>query len=154
VRGFRAAPGPVVVIGAFPGVDSILPDCAIIETDPRPGEYPVAAMESLLPGCGGAIVNSSALINRSLTRILRLARHRAVALIGPSTPLTPRLHDYGLAVLGGFIARDARGLGEAVKAARRQRISPVSGAMSTSRTRLWRRAGAKQKPDAQASDAA
>ena len=116
VRDFRGAPGPVVVVGAFPGVDSILPDCAIIETDPRPGEYPVAAMESLLPGCGGAIVNSSALINRSLTRILRLARHRPVALIGPSTPLSPRLHDYGLAVLGGFVARDVNGLAEAIKA--------------------------------------
>ena len=116
VRGFRGAPGPVVVVGAFPGVDSILPDCAIIETDPRPGEYPVAAMESLLPGCGGAIVNSSALINRSLSRILRLARHRPVALIGPSTPLTPRLHDYGLAVLGGFVAHDVEGLAQAVRA--------------------------------------
>ncbi len=116
VRGFRSSPGPIVVIGAFPGVDSILPDCAIIETDPRPGEYPVAAMESLLPGCGGAIVNSSALINRGLTRILRLARHRAVALIGPSTPLAPRLHNYGLAVLGGFVVRDPHGLGQAVQA--------------------------------------
>ena len=105
-----------MVVGAFPGVDSILRDCAIIETDPRPGEYPVAAMESLLPGCGGAIVNSSALINRSLCRILRLARHRPVALIGPSTPLTARLHDYGLAVLGGFVAQDIDGLAQAVRA--------------------------------------
>ena len=115
-RRFRNAPGPVVVIGAFPGVDSILRDCAIIETDPRPGEFPPAAMESLLPGCGGAIVNSSALVNRSLPRILRLARNRAVALIGPSTPMTPRLHGYGLAVLGGFVARDADGLAAAVRA--------------------------------------
>jgi uncharacterized protein (DUF4213/DUF364 family) len=73
-------------------------------------------MESLLPGCGGAIVNSSALVNRSLPRILRLARNRAVALIGPSTPLTPRLHGYGLAVLGGFVVRDADGLAAAVRA--------------------------------------
>ena len=116
VRRFRKSPGPVVVIGAFPGVDSILPDCAIIETDPRPGEYPIAAMESLLPGCGGAIVNSSALINRSLLRILRLSRNRPLALIGPSTPLTARLHDYGVAVLGGFVARDAGGLAMAIKA--------------------------------------
>lgn len=116
VRRFRNAPGPVVVIGAFPGVDSILRDCAIIETDPRPGEYPTAAMESLLPGCGGAIVNSSALVNRSLPRILRLARNRAVALIGPSTPMTARLHGYGLAVLGGFAARDSDGLASAIRA--------------------------------------
>lgn len=115
VRRFRKAPGPVVVIGAFPGVDSILPECLIIEKEPRPGEYPAVAMESLLPGCRGAIVNSSALVNQSLLRILRLVSHQAVALIGPSTPLTSRLYDYGLAVLGGFIVRDANGLAKAIE---------------------------------------
>jgi hypothetical protein len=30
--------------------------------------------------------------------------------------LSPRLHDYGLAVLGGFVARDVEGLAEAIKA--------------------------------------
>jgi hypothetical protein len=61
-------------------------------------------------------VNSSALINRSLLRILRLSRNRPLALIGPSTPLTARLHEYGVAVLGGFVARDANGLAMAIKA--------------------------------------
>jgi len=116
VRRFRAVPGRVVVIGAFPGVDAILPGCAVVETDPRPGEFPTAAIETLLPGCGGTIVNSSALINRSLPRILRLARNRPFALIGPSTPLSPRLHDYGIDTLGGFIATDPVGLAVAVRA--------------------------------------
>jgi uncharacterized protein len=116
VRRFRKAPSPVVVVGAFPGVDSILPECLIIEKEPRPGEYPTVAMETLLPGCGGAIVNSSALVNQSLLRILRLVDHQTVALIGPSTPMTSRLHDYGLAVLGGFVVRDADGLAKAIEA--------------------------------------
>jgi uncharacterized protein len=116
VRRFRGVPGRVVVIGAFPGVDAILAGCAVVETDPRPGEFPTAALETLLPGCGGTIVNSSALINRSLPRILRLARNRPFALIGPSTPLSPRLHDYGIGTLGGFIASDPQGLATAVRA--------------------------------------
>ena len=113
---FRQAPGAVVVVGAFPGVESILPQCAIIEADPKPGQYPTAAMETLLPGCGGAIVNASALVSRSLERVLRLARHRPVGMIGPSTPLTARLHDYGLSVLGGFIVGDREGLAAAIAA--------------------------------------
>ncbi len=117
VRRFRRTRGKIVVVGAFPGVNSILPGCAIIETDPRPGEYPPAAMDALLPGCGGAIVNSSALINRSLLRILRLApKHRPLALIGPSTPLSARLHDYGVGLLGGFVVHDKDGLAAAVQA--------------------------------------
>ncbi|WP_454918082.1 Rossmann-like domain-containing protein [Xanthobacter sediminis] len=113
---FRHVEGQVVVIGAFPGVDGILPRCAVVEADPRPGAYPIAAMDALLPGCGGAIVNSSALINRSLPRILRLAGSRPIALVGPSTPMTARLYDYGVETLGGFLVRDPEGLAAAVEA--------------------------------------
>jgi hypothetical protein len=116
VKAFRQVAGRVVVIGAFPGVEGILPNCAVIEADPKPGEFPPVAMDSLLPSCGAAIVNSSALINRSLPRILQLAQNRPVALIGPATPMTPRLHDYGLDVLGGLVVTDPAGLAAAIRA--------------------------------------
>jgi len=115
-RMFREVAGRVVVIGAFPGVDGILPNCSVIEAEPRPGEFPTIAMDSLLPGCGAAVVNSSALINRSLPRILRLAQGCRVALIGPATPLTSRLHDYGMEILGGLVIDDANGLAAAIRA--------------------------------------
>lgn len=113
---FGRTAGRVVVIGAFPGLADILPQSTVIEADPRPGEYPLVAMDSFLPGCAGAVVNSSALINRNLPRILRLAQSAPVALVGPSTPLTPRLHAYGLSVLGGLVVRDADGLAAAIRA--------------------------------------
>jgi uncharacterized protein (DUF4213/DUF364 family) len=108
--------GRVVAIGAFPGLADILPDCAVIETDPRPGEFPIVAMDTLLPGCGAAVVNSSALINRNLPRILRLAQGSRIALVGPSTPLTPRLYAYGLDILGGLVISDPNGLAAAIRA--------------------------------------
>ncbi|HVI50558.1 MAG TPA: DUF364 domain-containing protein [Candidatus Sulfotelmatobacter sp.] len=113
---FRDISARVVVIGAFPGVDGILPNCSVIEAEPRPGEYPIVAMDSLLPGSGGAVINSSALINRSLPRILRLTQGGRAALIGPATPMTPRLHDYGLEVLGGLVVDDVGGLAAAIRA--------------------------------------
>jgi len=116
VRGLRALNGRVVVIGAFPGVEGMLPQCSVIEADPRPGEFPPAAMDTLLPGCAAAVVNSSSLINRSLPRILRLAHPAPVALIGPATPLSPRLYDYGLSLLGGLVVSDADGLATAIRA--------------------------------------
>lgn len=115
-RTFRTNAGRVVVIGAFPGVNDILPGCTVMEVDPKPGEFPLAAMDTLLPGAGAAVVNSSTLINRSLPRILKLAQNRPVALIGPATPMTPRLHDYGLAVLGGLVVSDPAGLAAAIRA--------------------------------------
>lgn len=116
VKALPANNGRVVVIGAFPGLSDILPHSAVIEADPRPGEFPTVAMDTLLPGCGGAVVNSSSLINRSLPRILRLADNAPVALIGPCTPLTARLREYGISVLGGLVVHDPLGLAAAIRA--------------------------------------
>lgn len=116
VRSMRSIEGRVVVIGAFPGIDDILPEAAVIETAPRPGEYPPHAMDALLPNCGGAVVNSSSMVNRGLPRILKPTRGRPLALIGPATPLSPRLRDHGVSLTGGLVVHDPDGLAAAVRA--------------------------------------
>lgn len=113
---FRHTNGRRVVIGAFPGLRQVLPDAQVIETAPKPGEYPTVAMDVLLPGCTAAVITSSTLVNRQLPRILRLARGARTALIGPATPLTPRLHSYGTEILGGLLVRDPRRLAQAIQA--------------------------------------
>ena len=113
---FGGQAGRVVVVGAFPGLSDALRQPQVIETEPRPGEYPTVAMDTLLPGCAAAVIASSTLINRSLPRILRLAQGSRLALVGPATPLTPRLYHYGIEVLGGLVIGDAKGLAEAIRA--------------------------------------
>lgn len=113
---FHGASGRVMVVGAFPGLAEILPQAQVIEAQPRPGELPTIAMDTVLPGCSTAVVSASSLINRTLPRILRLTQGARVALIGPTAPLTPRLHAYGIDVLGGLRVRDVDGLAEAVTA--------------------------------------
>ena len=113
---FSDESGRVVVVGAFPGLSEVLKTPQVIETDPRPGEYPIVAMDTLLPGCAAAVIASSAIVNRTLPRILRLAQGSRLALIGPATPLSARLHAYGIEVLGGLLIRDAKGLAEAIRA--------------------------------------
>ena len=115
-QAFGAEAGRVVVVGAFPGLNEVIRNPQVIETDPRPGEYPTVAMDTLLPGCAAAVVASSSLVNRTLPRILRLAHGSRVALVGPVTPLTTRLHAYGVEILGGLVVRDAKGLGAAIRA--------------------------------------
>ena len=114
--GLRDETGRVVVVGGFPGQRDLFPQAQVIDADPQPGEYPIVAIDTLVPGAAAAVVSSSTLVNRNLPRILRLARGARVALTGPTTPLTPRLHDYGVEILGGFVVRDARGLALAVEA--------------------------------------
>ena len=113
---FREADGRVMVIGAFPGLSEILPGAQVIEAQPRPGELPTIAMDTVLPGCAAAVVSASSVVNRTLPRILRLTAGSRVALIGPATPMTPRLHAYGIEILGGLRVRNADGLAEAVAA--------------------------------------
>ena len=38
---FRRLTAALVAIGGFPGLSGILPDCTVIETEPRPGEFPL-----------------------------------------------------------------------------------------------------------------
>lgn len=114
VKRFRRLPGRTVVVGAFPGIGEILPNPTVIETDPRPGEYPTVAMDILLPGCSAAVVNASVLVNRNLPHILRLTQGRPLALIGAGTPMSKRLFSYGISVLGGFVVSDTAGLARAV----------------------------------------
>lgn len=113
---FGGEVGRVVVVGAFPGLADSLPNPQVIETEPRAGEFPTVAMDTLLPGCAAAVVASSSLINRTLPRILRLAHGSRVAMVGPATPMTARLHHYGLEVLGGLVIRDPAGLAAAIRA--------------------------------------
>lgn len=113
---FGAESGRVVVIGAFPGLSDVLTNPQVIETEPRPGEFPTGAMDTLLPGCAAAVVASSTLINRTLPRILRLSHGARVGLVGPVTPLSPRLHHYGVEVLGGLVFHDPAGLANAIRA--------------------------------------
>ncbi|WP_448208443.1 DUF2478 domain-containing protein [Azospirillum sp. sgz302134] len=103
---FTGMDGRVVVIGAFPQIANRLPDAQVVEMNPRPGEYPAAAAEWLLPGAEGAAITSSTLANRSLPRLLSAAAGVRVAMIGPGTPLTGRLFRYGLESLAGFVVQD------------------------------------------------
>ncbi|MBK1841686.1 DUF2478 domain-containing protein [Azospirillum sp. YIM B02556] len=101
---FASVEGRVVVVGGFPQLARRLPRAQVIDMSPREGEYPEAACDWLLPGAEAVAVTASAFANRTLPRLLRVSPGATVAMIGPGTPLTPRLFDYGIHALAGFVA--------------------------------------------------
>lgn len=113
---FRDATGRVVVIGGFPAIHKRLPHAQVVDFCPKPGEYPAAAGDWLLAGAEGAAITAAALANRTLPGLLSAARGARVALIGPGTPLTPRLFDYGIDSLCGFVAQDVERIAEVILA--------------------------------------
>lgn len=95
-----------VVIGRFPGLETRLANVAVVEREPRPGEFPESALETLLPGAKFVALTGSTVVNGSLPGILSLCDKATVLMIGPSTPLSPVLFDLGVDLLSGFVPVD------------------------------------------------
>lgn len=105
----------VVVVGHFPGMEDELAgagELIILERAPQPGDYPDTAAEYVIPGADYLFITGSTLVNKTLPRLLELARAGDVhtVLVGPSVPLAPVLSDYGVIGLSGFIPTNTQAL--------------------------------------------
>lgn len=110
----EAIPGKAVaVIGRFPfnkALARVAREAWFFETDPDPGEYPPFAAEEILPRADVAVISATALINKSLPRLLELARGAFSFVLGPSTPMNGVLLRHGASLLGGVRVTDADAL--------------------------------------------
>jgi uncharacterized protein (DUF4213/DUF364 family) len=99
----------VAVIGHFPFVPKLKElarNLWIIEQRPRPGDLEAARAADILPRCQVVGITSTAFINHTLESLLALCQGAFVMLLGPSTPLTPLLFDYGIAAISGSLVVD------------------------------------------------
>ena len=95
----------VALIGHFPFVPQLRSEVGqlwVIEQNPREDDYPAEAADDLIPKADIVAITSSALINHTLDGLLVLCSPQAtVVLLGPSTPLSPILFDYGVNIISG-----------------------------------------------------
>ena len=98
------------VIGHFPSLDLLkesAKDLWIIEKNPRPGDYTEDRSAELLPQSDIVIISSTTLINHTFEGIVDLCRKDSIKmLLGPSTPMTDVLFDYGINILSGSRVTD------------------------------------------------
>ncbi len=73
----------------------------ILEREPKPGDYPDAACEYLLPRCDLVVITGSAWVNKTMPRLLELAQGAEIVLTGPTVPLCPALLELGIRRLNG-----------------------------------------------------
>ncbi len=94
----------VAIVGHFPFI-SLLKDSAkklwVIEKRPSEGDLPEEAAEEILPQCDVVGITGTTFINHTLEDLLSHCKGCFVALIGPTTPLTPVLFDHGIDVISG-----------------------------------------------------
>jgi uncharacterized protein (DUF4213/DUF364 family) len=100
----------VVVIGHFPFITRLrakVGELYVLEKNPREGDLPADAAPQILPEAEVVAITSMTILNRTLDGLLSLCAPGAfVMLLGPSTPLNPRLFDYGIDMLSGSIVED------------------------------------------------
>ena len=97
----------VVLVGHFPFVPRLkdrLSDLLVLELDPRPGDRHISEASALIPGADVVAITAMTLINRTLDDIfMYLSADSKVIMIGPSTPLSPILFEFGIDIISGSI---------------------------------------------------
>lgn len=99
----------VAVVGHFPFL-SILRESVknlwVIEKRPLEGDLSEEAAGEILPQCDVVGITGTTFINHTLEGLLAQCKGSFVALIGPTTPLSPVLFDYGIDVISGSKVMD------------------------------------------------
>lgn len=97
----------VVLIGHFPFISRLRPRVGkmdVLELAPQEGDLPASAANKILPQADVVAITSMTLLNRTLDGLLKLCKPQAmVILLGPTTPLSPILFDYGIDLLCGSV---------------------------------------------------
>ncbi len=112
----------IVVVGHFPFVDrlrSVARNLWVLELNPREGDLPAQVAPEVVPQADVVAITATTLINKTFQGLIELCQPQArVVLVGPSTPLSPILYDYGIDILSGTIVTDPQevltGIGQGI----------------------------------------
>ena len=97
----------VVIVGHFPFIPRLresVDQLDVLELRPREDDLPASLAPMVIPQAHIVAITSMALANHTLTDLLQLCSSEAtIMLLGPSTPLSPVLFDYGVDLLSGSL---------------------------------------------------
>lgn len=100
----------VALVGHFPFVPRLREAAAVLdvlELRPREGDLPATAAREAIPAADVVAITASALVNGTLSDLLALCSPSSfVVVLGPTTPLSPVMFDYGVDVFSGTLVAD------------------------------------------------
>jgi len=94
----------IAIVGHFPWITklrSIARTLWVIEQSPQEGELPAEAAEEVLPQADVVGITGTSFINHTAENLLDLSKNSFVIVVGPTTPLSPVLFDYGVDIAAG-----------------------------------------------------
>lgn len=101
----KAAQKTAALFGHFPYIDDLRKAAEtlyVFELAPTAQEYSIDRIPELLPQADVIAITSNTIINHTLEQILPFIKKDAYSvMLGPSTPMSPVLFDYGISMLAG-----------------------------------------------------
>jgi hypothetical protein len=94
----------IAIVGRFPWIPklrALARTLWVIEQSPQEGDLPPEAAEEVLPQADVVGITGTSFVNHTAERLLDLSKQSFVVILGPTTPLSPVLFDYGVDVLAG-----------------------------------------------------
>jgi hypothetical protein len=99
----------VALVGHFPFVDRLRPRVGrlhVLELGPSPIAAKPADWDRILDGCAVLALTATTILTRYMHYFLTQAPRARIIILGPSTPLSPVLFDYGADCLAGSAVTD------------------------------------------------
>jgi uncharacterized protein (DUF4213/DUF364 family) len=115
----------VALVGHFPFVPELRQQIAhldVLELHPQLGDHSADEAPQIVPEADVVAITSMTLINGTLDELLELCSPQAyVMLLGPTTPLSPVLFDYGIDMLCGSVVENIKPVLQAIDEGKRFR---------------------------------
>lgn len=107
----------VAVVGHFYMIEQEKDVCdmIVLERKPQPGDLPDSACEYVLPEMDFVFITGSAMVNKTMPRLLQLSQQAVTILAGPTVTMSPVMFRYGADVLAGTLANDTETVKDVIK---------------------------------------
>jgi uncharacterized protein (DUF4213/DUF364 family) len=100
----------IVIVGSFPFISRLreeVDELWVLERHPAEEEWGAEEASEIIPQADVVAITGTSLINHTFEDLLALCRpDSSIMVLGPTTPLSPVLFDYGVDVISGTIVVD------------------------------------------------
>ncbi len=91
----------IAVVGHFhwvPQLQMVAKKLWVLEQRPQAGDLPAYAAENILPQADIVAITGASFINHTIEKLLDLSQGKFIVLVGPTSPMSPLLFDWGVDV--------------------------------------------------------
>lgn len=94
----------IAIVGHFPWIPKLRKLAGklwVLEQRLQAGDLPAQAAEEILPQADVVAITGTSLINHTAEKLLELSKGSFIVMVGPTSPLSPVLFDWGIDVISG-----------------------------------------------------